>query len=632
MGTLTQVLQLAQVGKVYHVDDAYDATPEQLRLLVENVGRERALRILEGVFGAFEKGPPRRLEKFGGWLEDYVHSLPDEEGKGRKLESLRDALIEEGASSPGLAPLKILKEAFKVAGVDVEPISVRKWHEGVSSQESDLLIFDDNLDKAPIVSPPGRELMFTTLRNSAGGLGPHCLLLTDRANNRETELREDIRKEEGSVRHGWHLMGKDRLDDNDLETVLAQKFRLVFTARTQDLLRQKIVDVASTVFKAAGNKLKLLDDEILEQVFVKSSHEEGSWPPVTIERLVMAYYRQSFIKKVYGDPQFHTATQRVLGLLELRQRGQPRVSVRALQLRERYLQDFNTHFLPLSLGDIFERQLTDEEMKLRCDWWATEKTRGTSAKDHGPPPGKQYYIVLAPPCDVAVRKNGRRLTGRRDPRFLCRLAAIGFYKREECMRLEPFLDSEHIETKRRVWGVKLTATAHLPAWLLDLAVLQQSGECRYQVPLDEHEHTDERLLTPPWKVRSEIISDRARVCVEDLQKMYSVFKDEHDRQRMIRCILGLQPTGAGKPVSSAVDAAHTAVGPKDASVVRLSSGEKAAALPCNPSTELGKEGQPIGFSLGVKRIGRLLEPWASDLLTQVAQNLSRTAFPHDLKK
>lgn len=132
----------------------------------------------------------------------------------------------------------------------------------------------------------------------------------------------------------------------------------------------------------------------------------------------------------------------------------------------------------------------------------------------------------------------------------------------------------------------------LPIWLLDLGVLNENGQCRMR---GDQEAT--ALLPGPWRKRFGILKERAKPIVEMLGNLQS--GDEGLRAETLKALLRL-PLGTPFTTLLAVEGKDPI---KDWSV-----------------------------DLGLQRVGRLRERYATAILSQYGAYLARLAHPHDLTR
>ena len=146
----------------------------------------------------------------------------------------------------------------------------------------------------------------------------------------------------------------------------------------------------------------------------------------------------------------------------------PPSSTWGLQRQELYELDdhINKNYLPLELGDIFERVNANSTKK---------------------------YILLAQPCDLMVRSDGKR-----HPE-LHRLPIAEVVGAEEAPRYSeemPYFDTS--PSKR--WYVKLKAVQFVRGCILDLCVLNQDGIARLVI-----NGIAPSGIRPAWKARHDIL-------------------------------------------------------------------------------------------------------------------------------
>ncbi len=593
---LCAVLRAANVGRVIHVDDYYDLDldrvadraeaaleedPDGLRSALSAAGVEHDLPEQLGA------DPLRgRLRK---QLDEWAEGLGAEERLDRlgALANLYDALAgpagEESETVSAADVTRIRTIVRRCPGVSFEAHAVTSWRKEYEdwlgrAGTATVVVLDDDTRTAPDGRrDEGRDFLRRVLQGDAAKR-PHALLLTHNADGEEDarRLRDDIRSQPGFPRHGWHVVDKAALrDEAHASRQIARRMLGAVLARQLEVMRGQLKTASARAETKALDEIEALEDEVLEQTVVRAAQAEGSWPAENLRRLVALHHDRHLLPEVYGSPRIHDAVDGALALEAVR--GEigaapgavsEKRTLRGFDVAEMYLDGdlLRSCHLPIDLGDIFE---------LRQD-----------ASDPA------YYLLLAPMCQLAVRSDGHRGAAARQgahvsPLAPVELAPLGRGKNEPHLApLEPFLVERLNDEARGANKVcaRLNRLEYLPTWLLDLAVLSEDGECRYA----RKQGPPQRLL-PTWRKRFTVVAEEAT-----------------------------------RTLDRALVAQREVPAEQKAEVVRMQLG-----LPAGWSASWlhDEAGDISGFRLGICRVGRLKEPWSSDVLALRGSYLARTAFP-----
>lgn len=225
---------------------------------------------------------------------------------------------------------------------------------------------------------------------------------------------------------------------------------LKFAALSPDFaeLKRKTKEIIEEADTAAANRVE--EVSIYDHIVFQVSADEGIWEPDMLFRLHAMFHRLESRRLAHdgGNLEAIAAKLRaVSGIPTKCDLWPPPQSAWSLQREELYESDayINKNYLPVELGDIFER------------------TGAESAKK---------YIVLAPPCDLMVRSKGRREPElQRVPLAEIVPETPKMNASSRVMEEMPYFDG--LRTKK--WFVKLKAIHYVRACILDLCVFNQDG-------------------------------------------------------------------------------------------------------------------------------------------------------------
>jgi hypothetical protein len=380
----------------------------------------------------------------------------------------------------------------------------------------------------------------------------------------------------GAEQAAWFdLAGRHELDHNRFVVIAKQRLAGDSGAEHYSFLR--MVRLAALSNRCASMKKaawKIFEDSVgaareamervsvldFDQIVLASSRREGVWEPDTLFRVFSVFMRQEARRRLRTDSEADIPTKvsdaRKVSSVPVEAEAafgiEPpcaeAIRVQRFELfEEREL--LNGHHLPVDLGDIF----------------ADAKGR--------------RYILLAQPCDLMVRSNGRRAYDDKCTRqvTLSELIVTNPQEIKQGWAEIAWYD----ETTGASGYVDFAKSHHIRLAVLDLCVLNADGSASIDV-----QGECSIGLIEPWQRH-----------FEDLKKLFG---------------------GALRK--------YRELEKKD-----VAAGLKSLALPAaslSAKFEVRIEGNVIKYD--VRRVGHLNQPRAGALLTSFAQYRSRAAFEHDL--
>jgi len=272
-------------------------------------------------------------------------------------------------------------------------LSLLQWREQAerlladSMASTTVFLFDRNFDhEQPGTENEGLNLVREVQGRGIGycGLISHTVLLGE-----EHDSWRRLAEEYGLTRDKFVVIAKARLTGEYQDhysflrmlRLVALSGRYTHVKTTAWTLFEESVSVART----AIDRLSPLE---FDQIVFASSRREGVWEPDTLFRVFGIFMRHAARARLYLDREFSAIVneaRRVSAVSEevAASLGEERASKEALLIQrfETYELDetLNRFCLPLDLGDVFERESN-------C----------------------RQYILLAQPCELMVRGNGKR--------------------------------------------------------------------------------------------------------------------------------------------------------------------------------------------------------------------------------
>lgn len=292
-------------------------------------------------------------------------------------------------------------------------------------------------------------------------------------------VRPETQPEEWDKLSRTHEIPKDRfvvipkLHLSQDPILFAQLLKFTVLSPDFDELKRKTKEIIAEAAKAAADQVDEVSIYDLHHIVFQVSAEEGLWEPDMLFRLHTLFHHLESRRLAHEDGLLETIAARLRALSEVPMKShsfKPPSSAWKLQRDELYEFEnhINKHYLPLELGDIFER-VGSESVK--------------------------QFILLAQPCDLMVRQSGRRQPEmERVP-----VAEVTYAdSQKEYSEEMPYFD----ESPNKRWYIKLRRIHFVRTCILDLCVFNQDGLAKLQIAGDAPSG-----IRPTWKKRHKFLSD-----------------------------------------------------------------------------------------------------------------------------
>ncbi len=576
------LLELMGIGRCVYVDDRFAlAAVEEaigfLKILVQVDRNGLASELAEVEFEAPEevweaqvreiwaKLPDDRKEHI---LGDIMKSCPEEETTQYGLDIAAASALETMMNN-------LLKNEYL-------ELSLGEWcrRQGTLLQEAGtvktLFLFDLDFRNESAIDggeTTGLKLLRTVHDTTGLDTTAVCGLISHKiTKEQEYEEWERLAQAEGLDRDRFVIVSKLRLSEEDLEG-FAWMLKLMFLNKPCKELK----DQASRVLKEAVGKAYQEIDEIrvyaFEHIVLRSSAIEGVWEPDTLFRLFEVFRRKATHESAHIDPEIRQTVSLLRGISKIPITPNEDHRTYTWRIRQEELYEsgdsLNRYHIPIDLGDVFQ------------------KTNG-----------KAQFVLVGRPCDLMVRGEGERAGKRsRDMNqvFLVRIkkkipAQNQSSEQEPSSEKDPFVSEKVVELEYfheddgSLWYIDL-ADAHVTNLLtLDMCVFNTEGEARFS----PGENCPEDVI-PSWKLRHERIKKEVVRILNDFSRL---------REKKVKDCL-------------------------------------ATRLACPPAT-YGKtvftrsiSPEADGVTYGVKRIARVCQPKATDVLQRFMHFHTRAGFDHD---
>ncbi len=361
-------------------------------------------------------------------------------------------------------------------------LSPAQWEEQADQyiQESKdkriLFLFDRDFSNANNVgdSDGGIKIIEKLLgKNDTGNL--ICGLLTHTIKP-ETMLVdwEAISKNSHIPKDRFIVIPKLHLTEDPV--LFAQALKFVALSPAFSELKSQTKKILSDAVEVAASKIQEIDIYDLDHIVLKVAADEGLWEPDMLFRLHSLFHREESRRLAHEDGKLETIAAKLRAVSGIPiESGTFCVSQNAWTIQQKELYEFGDHInknhLPLELGDIFEQ------------------VEGQSTKK---------YILLAQPCDLMIRTNGRR----RPEQHRFPLIEIA---QPENNTLSSYSEELHYfgKSSSEKWFVKFKAVHYIRACILDLCAFNEDGIS--QITLNDQAPPG---LRPALKNRFDFLSKR----------------------------------------------------------------------------------------------------------------------------
>jgi len=423
-----------------------------------------------------------------------------------------------------------------------------------------LCLFDQDLHLAGRSDTAGMTLLQQTLGICGEG---HviCGLLTQKiGEDEELQKTREFASEMGLSLDQFLPLSKDRLRGDRMRFADGLKMTVLNYARER--LSRQVTDITKQASEKAQQQMNDVSVCDFEHIVIRSSEGEGVWEPDTLFRLFDLFRYNAFREmalalerrvSLYGD------IERMRTIRDIKTSGlQPDCpSDQVHRIRKAELFDtaelLNLAHQPIDLGDVFKV---------------------------GP---AQYYILLAQPCDLMVRKNGRTIDIVTLVQIQTYAAATKDPREVSSFRLNYFEEQPGEKA-----FVKFRNSFQISLDVLDLAVFNDDGRCR--ISLSDVDAEKLSTLHRPWRRRFKVLRRRYQRTHEEYQRIPYQRASNYQKKAMKHLLLC-----SDKDIELDYDA--------------------------NGS-----------FEFGIRRVGRCRNPLSMQLLSTFFSFLSRNPQEHDFAK
>ncbi len=412
-----------------------------------------------------------------------------------------------------------------------------------------IILIDENFEKEGRGTQEGLAVVKEVM--ASGGPELICALLSHNygSKNIHNDWRE-LCERENLDKSRFVLISKSLLT-TDL-VGFARLLKLAILNGAAERLKTKASQILHDAEEAARKRLDAIDIYDFDQIVFRSSYREGVWEPDTLFRVFGLLHRDETRKLAKGNADLSAVVEEIREISQIPTESDsaPNYNTLDLERLERYedAEYLNSHFTPIDTGDIFQKT-------------------GDSSK---------RYMLLAQPCDLMVRADGKRHHTIKEA-LLVEIVSGEVRETEgyaELQFLDPAKSEPSLLAFRRAQAVKLN--------VLDFCAFQSDGQATFTVGKACPES-----VIPAWK--------------EHYQKVSTDVNTILTRFESLR--------GLNVSIAEATG------------IVASCTNEKLLKAEIDLATKT--------ITYNLRRIRRLRQPRAAAILSRYANFVARYAFDHD---
>ena len=531
---VSAILEKMGIQKVYHIDDGYEGMDEvdidQVLAQFSSIEAEKLKKIFEDKSEEFVDN------------EDIDKNTLKEIWENLEASEKNEIILDIDASSVwDKKALEIVESLFSEAIIN--KTTPTTWEDNkdtiIEEVKEGRILFLFDKDWGTGKAEAGINVIQELLNNEnipqenlLCGLFTHTVAPTNEYSSRkELAIEKDIPSDKFLVISKQHEESSFILS---LRTTALIPTLLSF----KDKVKSSIVE-ATTLVQGYISELDIVD---LEYIILDKSLNEGDWEPDILYRLHKNRHIKEFRSKIFEDTTVQPEIEKMREIKGIgEQKVKPTSETKDLMNHELYDDKINKYFCPLKSGDIFEK-------------------------------GNKKYILLAQPCDLMIRSDGKRAFDD----YRCFVNLIEIIKKESKHPLDYYDTGEPL-------FVHFSQAHKVELDILDLCAFNTEGKTFINLGETEKEH----------KLKG--LSIRYKKIHEKFKKTFNLWKDINST------------TATEQPLKKQFFTPNK---------------QKVFSLNVN------KEAKTIDF--GLKRVSRLTKDQAQILLSEFLQHHGRPASEVDL--
>jgi len=466
------ILTALGVARVVYVDDANDGAVSLEEFIIAAISLDE--KELIGVLPEIGEVIPEDQDVLRQKLRDVWGKLDANTQAKRAKAVLVAARRNDSNEADDVADASILSELIpRERLVSVSPLQWEAQKERLlrdSKDQRTLFLFDRDFSEAGGDSDGGIKIIASLLaRNDTESL--ICGLLTHTVTpETQTQQWGELSSKYGIPKDRFVVIPKLHLSKAPI--IFAQTLKFATLSPDFAELKRKTKEIIAEAASVAASRVEKVSIYDLDHIVFRVSADEGLWEPDMLFRLHALFHRLESLRLAHEGGTLETIASKLRAVSNIPRSSEvfaPPSSAWDLQREELYESEshINNNHLPLEVGDIFER------------------VHANSTK---------RYILLAQPCDLMVRSDGKRYP--EIDRFA--LAEVASAKEAPRHSEEmPYFGASPTER----WYVKLKLVHFVSMCILDLCVLNQDGVARLILESDAPSG-----IRPAWRARHTYIS------------------------------------------------------------------------------------------------------------------------------
>ncbi|HWE54846.1 MAG TPA: hypothetical protein VG435_05000 [Acidimicrobiales bacterium] len=475
---LEALLAAADISLIVFVDNEFDVSveavisairemPPEYRSLVSELGGNINFDLPEGDEQVWVDQVIERFESMSPWQRSVA-------GADALARSGRSNLREQ-PNAGFIGPLipQDLTELLSPADWEARKAEILRE----APTRGTLILFDRDFEDG---DNAGLHLLREVFDSENGAFVRAGLITNTVTRETEAERTRDFVEEFGLPSDRTVVISKQNLAGGSLS--LPQSLKVALLTPQFDALLTRVAQALIDAHDESIDHLRNLSPYTFERIVFAFSNNEGVWEPETLLRLASITNRKSALRSLRGDVLVHAevgTARRVAGVLTSVP-SESTFQAEAVANQLQHLEIFengeyvNGVHLPLELGDVFMK-------------------RG----------GKASYVLVAQPCDLMVRKGGRRSP---EPEFL---TLVRIYDSPPDGERQHWHEIPFFKENGETGFAALNRSFLVPPESLDLCVYNGDGSSEISIDAP----TPERV-TPHWDSRYEIHQTWAKSCIE----------------------------------------------------------------------------------------------------------------------
>ena len=353
-------------------------------------------------------------------------------------------------------------------------LSPKQWKERrdalltEDSEQRTLFLFDQDLSKAGGDPEGGIKIIASLLaRDDSENL--ICGLLTHTVSPaQQFSAWAELSEAHHIPRDRFLVVPKLHLREDPV--LFAQTLKLVALSPDFAILKHKAKGIIEDAAASAASRVEAINIYDLDHMVFQVSADEGLWEPDMLFRLHTLFHRLESRRRAHEGGELEMIASRMRSVSDIPTKTQFMIASSTWEIQRSELYEsaayLNQNHLPLEVGDIFEKI-------------------GSNSR--------KRYVLLAPPCDLMIRKDGKR-----HPELVHVPVA------EVVPTPDPPRHATEMEyfgeNPNERWYVKLKQVHQVSVCLLDLCVFNDDGSATIRVDGEVPE-----MIRPAWKARYAIL-------------------------------------------------------------------------------------------------------------------------------